>query len=84
MNWFCDLSYPQKIFICGNHDDCLYGATIDGLDGNVHYLCNSATEIEGLRFYGIPMFMSDCIFSGIYTPGMERSLFTGQSFPMER
>ena len=61
MNWFCDLSYPQKIFICGNHDDCLYGATIDGLDGNVHYLCNSATEIESLKFYGIPMFMSDCV-----------------------
>ena len=19
MNWFCDLSYPHKIFICGNH-----------------------------------------------------------------
>lgn len=61
MNWFCDLSYPQKIFICGNHDECLYGATIDGLDGNVHYLCNSGIEIEGLKFYGVPMFMGDCI-----------------------
>ena len=61
MNWFCDLPYPQKIFICGNHDDCLYGATIDGLDGNVHYLCNSGIEIEGLKFYGVPMFMGDCI-----------------------
>ena len=61
MNWFCDLPHPQKIFICGNHDDCLYGATIDGLDNNVHYLCNSGVEIEGLKFYGIPMFMGDCI-----------------------
>ena len=61
MNWFCDLLYPQKIFICGNHDDCLYGATIDGLDGNVHYLCNSGVEIEGMKFYGVPMFMGDCI-----------------------
>ena len=61
MNWFCDLPYLQKIFICGNHDECLYGATIDGLDGNVHYLCNSGIEIEGLKFYGIPMFMGDCI-----------------------
>lgn len=52
MNWFCDLPYPQKIFICGNHDECLYGATIDRLDGNVHYLCNSGIEIEGLKFYG--------------------------------
>lgn len=61
MNWFCDLPCPQKIFICGNHDDCLYGATIDGLDGNVHYLCNSGIEIESLKFYGVPMFMGDCI-----------------------
>ena len=61
MNWFCDLPYPQKIFICGNHDDCLYGATIDGLDGNVHYLCNSGVESDGVKFYGVPMFMGDCI-----------------------
>ena len=28
LNWFCDLPYKHKIFICGNHDDCLYGATL--------------------------------------------------------
>lgn len=61
LNWFCDLDYRHKIFICGNHDDCLYGATIDGLDGNVHYLCNFGIEIESLKFYGVPMFMGDCI-----------------------
>ena len=61
LNWFCDLPYKHKIFICGNHDDCLYGANIDGLDNNVHYLCNSGIEIEGVKFYGIPMFMGDCI-----------------------
>lgn len=61
MNWFCDLPYRHKIFICGNHDDCLYGANIDGLDDNVHYLCNSGIEIDGLKFYGVPMFMGDCI-----------------------
>ena len=61
LNWFCDLPYLYKIFICGNHDDCLYGANIDGLDDNVHYLCNSGIEIDGLKFYGIPMFMGDCI-----------------------
>lgn len=61
MNWFCDLPYHHKIFICGNHDDCLYGANIGGLDENVHYLCNSGIEIDGLKFYGIPMFMGDCI-----------------------
>lgn len=61
LNWFCDLPYRHKIFICGNHDDCLYGANIDGLDDNVHYLCNSAIEIDGLKFYGVPMFMGDCV-----------------------
>lgn len=61
MNWFCDLPYRQKIFICGNHDACLYGANIEGLDSNVHYLCNSGIEIEGIKFYGVPMFTEDCI-----------------------
>ena len=40
LNWFCDLPYKHKIFICGNHDECLYEASIEGLDSNVHYLCN--------------------------------------------
>ncbi|MCM1505239.1 MAG: metallophosphoesterase [Muribaculum sp.] len=61
MNWFCDLPYAHKIFICGNHDDCLYGANIDGLDQNVHYLCNYSVGIDGVKFYGVPMFMDDCV-----------------------
>lgn len=61
LNWFCDLPYAHKIFICGNHDDCLYGANIDGLDHNVHYLCNSGIEINNVKFYGVPMFMGDCV-----------------------
>ncbi len=61
MNWFCDLPYAHKIFICGNHDDCLSGANIDGLDSNVHYLCNSGIEIDSVMFYGVPMFMGDCV-----------------------
>lgn len=61
INWFCDLPYPHKIFICGNHDQCLYGASIDGLNSNVHFLCNSGVEIEGVKFYGVPMFMTDCV-----------------------
>lgn len=61
LNWFCDLPYAHKIFICGNHDDCLYGANIDGLDSNVHYLCNSGVEIDGVKFYGVPMFTNDGI-----------------------
>jgi Icc-related predicted phosphoesterase len=59
INWFCDLPYKHKIFIAGNHDDCLYGAELSGLDANCYYLCNSAVEIEGLKFYGVPLFMQD-------------------------
>lgn len=61
LNWFCDLPYRHKIFICGNHDEALYGASLSGLDENVHYLCNSAVTIDGVKFYGVPMFMSDCM-----------------------
>lgn len=61
LEWFCDLPHRHKIFICGNHDECLYDATIDGLDNNVYYLCNSGVEIEGVKFYGVPMFMADCV-----------------------
>lgn len=61
LNWFCDLPYQHKIFICGNHDDCLYGANIEGLDSNVHFLCNSGVEIEGIKFYGVPMFLIECV-----------------------
>lgn len=61
MNWLCDLPYAHKIFICGNHDDCMYGANISGLDPNVRYLCNSGVEIDGVKFYGVPMFTGDCV-----------------------
>lgn len=62
MNWLCDLPYRHKLFIAGNHDDCLYGAdSIDGLPENVHYLCNSGIEIDGISFYGVPLFMQDCM-----------------------
>ena len=59
INWFCDLPYRHKIFIAGNHDNCLYGAELSGLDDNCHYLCNSGVNIEGIKFYGVPMFMED-------------------------
>lgn len=66
IEWFCALPHPHKIFICGNHDNCLYGANINGLGRNVHYLCNSGVEISGVKFYGVPMFIGDYI-SGCQT-----------------
>lgn len=61
ISWFCDLPYDNKIFISGNHDDCLFGANIEGVDSNVHYLCNSGVAINGIKFYGVPMFLYDSI-----------------------
>ena len=59
IEWFCSLPYKHKIFIAGNHDVCLYGANIEGLPDNVHYLCNDGITIDGIKFYGVPMFLHD-------------------------
>ena len=59
IEWFCSLPYRHKIFIAGNHDLCLYDANIEGLPDNVHDLCNEAITIDGIKFYGVPMFLHD-------------------------
>ena len=59
LEWFCDQPYKHKIFIAGNHDDCLYGANIEGLPDDVHYLCNDGFTIDGIKFYGVSMFLQD-------------------------
>lgn len=55
LEWFCDLPYKHKIFIAGNHDDCMIDANLEGLPDNVHYLHNSGIAIDGVTFYGAPM-----------------------------
>jgi Icc-related predicted phosphoesterase len=64
LNWFCDLDYPHKIFVAGNHDDCLYGEQIEGLPNDCHYLCHSGVEIEGVKFWGTPLFVGDFLKKG--------------------
>ncbi|MBO6027129.1 MAG: metallophosphatase domain-containing protein [Bacteroidales bacterium] len=59
VEWFGSLPCQHKIFIAGNHDLCLYGANIEGLPDNVHYLSNEAITIDGIKFYGVPMFLHD-------------------------
>ncbi len=61
MEWFFALPYAYKIFIAGNHDDCLFGANIEGLPENCFYLCNTGITINGISFYGVPMFMEDLL-----------------------
>ena len=65
IEWFEKLPYKYKIFVAGNHDDCLFGENIDGLLDNCFYLCNSEVVIEGVKFYGIPLFMGNFL-SGEY------------------
>lgn len=71
IEWFGVLPYKYKIFIAGNHDDCLFGANIDGLPESCYYLCNSGVTIEGIKFYGIPMFMED-VLSGDYDRNIQK------------
>ena len=71
IEWFGALPYKYKIFIAGNHDDCLFGAKIDELPENCFYLCNSGVTIEGVKFYGVPMFMEDAM-SGDYDRNIQK------------
>ena len=59
IRWFSSLPYRHKVFIAGNHDSCFCDAEVTGLPDNVHYLCNSSVIIEGVKLYGMPMFMED-------------------------
>lgn len=57
LNWFLDLPYRYKIFVPGNHDHCLFGSEISGLDDNCFILINKGVEIEGRKIYGVPGFV---------------------------
>lgn len=59
LTWFFNLNYPHKIFVAGNHDDCLYGRKIENLPPNCYYLCHSGVHIEGINFWGVPHFIED-------------------------
>lgn len=71
IEWFGSLPYKYKIFIAGNHDDCLFGVNMEGLPENCFYLCNSGITIEGMKFYGVPMFTEEAI-SGDYDKNIQK------------
>jgi len=58
INWFMNLDYKHIIWIAGNHDlymGKLFKAGIKpDMLYNLHYLCNSSVEIEGIKFWGSP------------------------------
>ena len=71
IEWFGALPYKYKIFIAGNHDFCLFEANIDVVPQNCFYLCNSSVTIQGIKFYGAPMFMED-VMSGDYDANLQK------------
>ena len=71
IEWFGALPYKYKIFIAGNHDGFLFEENIVGLPQNLFYLCNSSVTIEGIKFYGTPMFMEDAM-SGDYDRNIQK------------
>ncbi len=60
--WFCDLPYKHKIAVAGNHDMCLYDAGIDGQPDDVHYLREEGIVIDGIKFWGVPLFMEYAMY----------------------
>lgn len=63
INWFEALDCKYKIFIGGNHDNSLEGKSAERiqrlLPENCFYLANNGITIEGIKFWGVPFFMSD-------------------------
>ncbi len=50
--WLEAQAYRKKIFIAGNHDNYLLFRTLH--QDTWEYLCDSATEFEGLKIWGSP------------------------------
>jgi len=62
-SWLRDQKYKRKIFIGGNHDNRLtdfYCTPEELMD--FEYLCDSGTEYEGLKIWGVPYSL---LFDGI-------------------
>lgn len=57
MTWFSNLDIKHKIFVAGNHDTSIEAKKITPADFaslGITYLENSATHIEGIKFWGSP------------------------------
>ena len=59
LEWFISTPHPHKILVAGNHDTCMRGESIEGLPANCHYLDCSSVKIDGITFYGVPLFMQE-------------------------
>lgn len=65
--WFKSLPHQYKIFVAGNHDGCFehFRELSEKSITNAIYLQDSAVEIEGVKFYGVPFtpFFNDWHFN---------------------
>ena len=55
-HWLGAQKYTKQIFIAGNHDNWLqeHKPVILEICPNAQYLCDSGTEFEGLKIWGMP------------------------------
>jgi len=54
LNWYIELPYRHKIFVTGNHDQCLWDAEgIEDLPDNFYFLQDRGVEIDGVKFFGL-------------------------------
>jgi Icc-related predicted phosphoesterase len=53
IKWIHDQKYKKKVFIAGNHDNCLVKPFGD-MEHSIEYLCDSGIEFEGLKIWGSP------------------------------
>ncbi len=72
IKWFQSLDFKHIVWIGGNHDFYLEELFKQGISPyqripkNIHYLCNSSVEIEGIKIWGSPFspFFHDWAFMG--------------------
>ena len=59
LDWMAALPHRHKVFVAGNHDSCCERdpEAVRGLTAvrGIHYLCDEALELEGLRLFGSPV-----------------------------
>lgn len=54
ISWLSKLPYRCKIVIAGNHDGLIEKGTVTIGNDQIHYLCDSGYEFEGIKIWGSP------------------------------
>jgi Icc-related predicted phosphoesterase len=54
LEWLDKQPYACKVVVAGNHDGLIEQGAIQITGNNIHYLCDSGFEFEGLKIWGSP------------------------------